>query len=92
MPLMDGITCTKEIRKMEENEDPRDFIPVIAMTANLLQDTPVVCKEAGFSDFLSKPTRKADLIAIVKKWTCCESKKLRLRSLSDPPVFLHNQK
>ena len=34
MPVMDGITCAKTIRKMEEEGELRGHIPVIAVTAN----------------------------------------------------------
>jgi CheY-like chemotaxis protein len=72
MPEMDGITCTKEIRRLEELEQQVFSVPIVALTANLLQDTPQLCKEAGFSDFLSKPVRKHDLFEMVKKWTHLE--------------------
>lgn len=34
MPVMDGITCAKAIRKMEDEGELRGHIPVIAVTAN----------------------------------------------------------
>ena len=34
MPIMDGLTCTKEIRKLEEKGYVRSHVPIIAVTAN----------------------------------------------------------
>ena len=34
MPVMDGLTCTKEIRKLEEKGDVVSHVPIIAVTAN----------------------------------------------------------
>ena len=34
MPIMDGLTCTKEIRKLEEMGDVVSHVPIIAVTAN----------------------------------------------------------
>ena len=34
MPVMDGLTCTKEIRKLEKTGDVTSHVPIIAVTAN----------------------------------------------------------
>ena len=34
MPIMDGLTCTKEIRRLEESGDVTSHVPIIAVTAN----------------------------------------------------------
>ena len=34
MPIMDGLACTKEIRKLEERGDVTSHVPIIAVTAN----------------------------------------------------------
>ncbi len=34
MPVMDGLTCTKEIRKLEEKGEVVSHVPIIAVTAN----------------------------------------------------------
>lgn len=34
MPIMDGLTCTKEIRKLEQRGDVTSHVPIIAVTAN----------------------------------------------------------
>ncbi|MDD3222647.1 MAG: ATP-binding protein [Lachnospiraceae bacterium] len=53
MPVMDGITATKEIRKLNR-EDARD-IPIIAMTANAYDEDMRIAKEAGIDVHMAKP-------------------------------------
>ncbi len=64
MPVMDGISATKEIRKKEEWRN----IPIIAMTANAMQQDRISCIEAGMNDFLSKPIEPLLLWTILLKW------------------------
>jgi len=54
MPIMDGLTTTREIRKIEKENN---FIPtpIIGMTAHALVQDKNKCIEAGMTDYLSKP-------------------------------------
>ncbi|MEL6592860.1 MAG: response regulator [Bacteroidota bacterium] len=56
MPIMDGITAAKEIRKWEQAEQ-RSPIPIIAATANTSEQDQANAYGAGMNDFLSKPLR-----------------------------------
>jgi CheY-like chemotaxis protein len=38
------------------------------MTANAMQGDRELCLEAGMNDYISKPIKLEDLVAIVKKW------------------------
>ncbi|MDR0903282.1 MAG: response regulator [Ruminococcus sp.] len=49
MPVMDGLTATREIRAFNKT------IPIIAMTANAFKEDENRCKEAGMNDHISKP-------------------------------------
>lgn len=53
MPLMDGLTATKNIRHLS-NADART-IPIIAMTANAFDDDVEKSKAAGMNAHLAKP-------------------------------------
>jgi signal transduction histidine kinase len=49
MPVMDGLTATKEIRKAGID------VPIIAMTANAFREDAERCIKAGMNDHISKP-------------------------------------
>ncbi|MEA3444385.1 MAG: response regulator [Bacteroidota bacterium] len=51
MPVMDGYVATKNIRNSENNSD----IPIIAVTANVLDHDQKRCLDAGMNAYLSKP-------------------------------------
>lgn len=53
MPVMDGLTATKQIRSMDRS-DART-IPILAMTANTFQEDRDNAAEAGMTGFLPKP-------------------------------------
>ncbi len=56
MPVMDGITAAKAIRKIEREEmQAVKPIHIIAITANSMKDDRMKCLEAGMDDYLSKP-------------------------------------
>jgi len=67
MPEMDGVEATRAIR------DPRSAvrnhqIPIIAMTANAMQDDRRLCLEAGMNDYVAKPISAQALLAALEKW------------------------
>jgi signal transduction histidine kinase/CheY-like chemotaxis protein len=68
MPIMDGFTATKEIRKYEAGlpAAPAQPLFVCAMTANAMRDDVKRCYEIGMSGFLSKPVRRADLASVLE--------------------------
>jgi len=49
MPVQDGISATKEIRKIDKN------VPIIALTANAMKEDMIKTKQAGMNQYLSKP-------------------------------------
>jgi len=52
MPEMDGITATKEIRKLSQSLNSPY---IIAMTANAMIGDREICLNAGMNDYISKP-------------------------------------
>ena len=62
MPIMDGLTCTKRIRELEEEGRFARHVPVIAVTANARVEQIATAKDAGMDDVVSKPFRIQELI------------------------------
>jgi signal transduction histidine kinase/ActR/RegA family two-component response regulator len=58
MPRMDGITCTQAIR---QRNDSCKEIPVIAISANLMESQQRNCMEAGMNAYLNKPVEMFEL-------------------------------
>jgi two-component system sensor histidine kinase/response regulator len=64
MPVMDGVTATKHIRELPQFAD----LPILAMTANVLQSDRERCTAAGMNDYLSKPIEPDELWQALLKW------------------------
>ncbi|QQS34812.1 MAG: response regulator [Ignavibacteriales bacterium] len=62
MPQVDGYQATARIRKLPE---PKNQIPIVAITAHALPGDKEKCIEAGMNDYLSKPIIAEELIKIV---------------------------
>ncbi|KAK3060627.1 hypothetical protein LTS18_008112 [Coniosporium uncinatum] len=61
MPVMDGLTCVRRIRELQEEGTIRGYIPVIAVTANVRTEQVTTAVEAGMDDVVSKPFRVPEL-------------------------------
>ena len=66
MPVMDGVEATKQLRKMEG--DYYQKVPVIALTADAMQESQKMFKEAGMNDFVAKPIDLRQLSKAIRKW------------------------
>ena len=63
MPLLDGITTTKLIRKYVANK-----IPIVGMTAYVLPNEIEKCYAAGMNDHIPKPIDEQHLLDVIKKY------------------------
>jgi signal transduction histidine kinase/DNA-binding response OmpR family regulator len=63
MPEMDGLEATRRIRNGVYHQSV-----IIAMTANAMQGDREVCIEAGMDDYISKPIKLEELVAMIEKW------------------------
>ena len=66
MPVMDGATATREIRKLPGE---RGEIPVIALSGGVDRQGGTTFQDAGFTHFLTKPLENADLAKALTKAT-----------------------
>ncbi|MCP4353076.1 MAG: response regulator [Desulfobacterales bacterium] len=64
MPIMDGLTATREIRKGPAPPD----VPILAMTANAMADDRERCIKAGMNDHISKPVKPEKLYETLIRW------------------------
>lgn len=65
MPVMDGYEATIAIRNGEAGEHKKE-IPIIALTADVMESTKTRVIEIGMNKYLSKPVDKDTLFEIVK--------------------------
>jgi len=63
MPVMDGLEATRRIRARPEWA----ALPVIALTADVMDDQVRACREAGMDDFVVKPVDMAALVGAVTR-------------------------
>ncbi|GAA5979794.1 hypothetical protein JCM5350_002051 [Sporobolomyces pararoseus] len=66
MPFMGGMEATQIIRKFEE-QNGLERLPIVALTAHAMLGDREKCIQAGMDDYLTKPLRKPDLLAIINK-------------------------
>jgi two-component system, sensor histidine kinase and response regulator len=64
MPVMDGVTATREIRKLPAFAN----LPIVAMTANAMEQDRRKCRDAGMNDFLVKPIDPQEMMSILLRW------------------------
>jgi CheY-like chemotaxis protein len=67
MPVMDGLEATLAIRKLEGLRGTH--VPIVALTANVLEEHRREARHAGFDDYLAKPVKFEELRERVHKWT-----------------------
>ena len=69
MPEMDGFDATREIRRLEREEQLTPcHIPIIAMTANVLAGDRQKCIDAGMDDYIPKPVDPRILLSKIETW------------------------
>ena len=67
MPVMDGFEATRQIRRLEQ-QNQLPGIPIIAITAHVLDHIRQDCLDAGMNDHLSKPFDLNQLRALINRF------------------------
>ena len=67
MPEMDGFGATAAIRR-RERQSPGRHVPIIAVTANVMEGDREQCLQAGMDDYLSKPFTRRQLLEVLQRW------------------------
>lgn len=55
MPVMDGLEATAQIRKYEKENSGKKHTPIIAITANTLDNDRDKCIAIGMDEYMAKP-------------------------------------
>ena len=66
MPRMDGPSATREIRRLEA-ESSRDHVPIIAVTAGVLETEETDLLRAGYDAVVAKPFRTDTIFGMLKR-------------------------
>ena len=64
MPVMDGITATRQIRQYPALAR----LPIVAMTANAMSSDRQRCIDAGMNDYIAKPVDPQVLLSKLLQW------------------------
>lgn len=67
MPEMDGVTATQVIRK--DFNSPKREVPIIALTASLIQESNERVFKAGMNACITKPVSGKELLDVIGKLT-----------------------
>jgi signal transduction histidine kinase/CheY-like chemotaxis protein len=81
MPEMDGLEATRRIRQIGATGRA---VPIIAMTANAMQEDRRRCLEAGMNDFVSKPIDTGELLRKIGAHCRTELDNAALRAAATP--------
>ncbi|WP_321369834.1 response regulator [uncultured Draconibacterium sp.] len=66
LPEMNGYEITEAIRKYENENGIENPVPIIAITANTLDNDRERCFKVGMNEYLSKPFTAAQLIEKIR--------------------------
>jgi osomolarity two-component system sensor histidine kinase NIK1 len=68
LPEKNGYEITADIREYERATGRSKLIPIIALTANTLDNDKEKCLTAGMDDYLSKPFTAEELQDMISKY------------------------
>ncbi|MBB3212209.1 PAS domain S-box-containing protein [Herbaspirillum sp. Sphag1AN] len=62
MPVMDGYVASRQIR-----DELKLSLPIVAMTAGVMQSEQMQCSDAGMVDFIGKPINAEQMLATISR-------------------------
>ncbi|MDI4659496.1 MULTISPECIES: ATP-binding protein [Cobetia] len=68
MPVLDGVETTRRWRHHEAEQPASARLPIIAMTANVMQEDARRCIDAGMQGVLHKPFTRDDLHRVLQQY------------------------
>ena len=68
MPEMDGFELAQQIRMLEQSDQVSEPVPIVAVTANTMQEEWQRCQDSGMSAIITKPLALDELKTELAKW------------------------
>lgn len=68
MPEMDGFEFSQQIRRLEQSQKVSEPVPIIAVTANTMQEEWQRCQDSGMNGIITKPLALEELQEELTKW------------------------
>lgn len=87
MPILDGLSCVKQVRDLQASGDIRGHVPVIAVTANARSEQIALALAAGMDEVVTKPFR---IWQVLERAAGLVKVKLR-RGMGARPALLHGR-
>ncbi|MEL7036112.1 MAG: response regulator [Cyanobacteria bacterium J06592_8] len=90
MPEMDGLETARHIKK-RYGDNPKDIAKrprIIAVTANAMESDRNECIAAGMDDYISKPIRMEQLVAVLKRCQPLEQTAINSVNFKTPETVL----
>ncbi len=82
MPVMDGLTATKQIRRLSWHQDT----PILAMTANAFEEDRKACLAAGMNGHIGKPVAPSTFYSALMTWLSArDSAVMPVEPITPPP-------
>lgn len=80
MPVMDGLTSARNIRDMGKT------MPIIAMTADAMEEARRKSQQAGMDDYITKPVNPIELYQALVKWIPQQASQIEHKSATSDAV------
>jgi CheY-like chemotaxis protein len=80
MPVMNGLEATEAIRNLENDDQ---YIPIIAVSANVLPEDKAKCVKAGMDDYLTKPIKKNELLDLLQEYAGRSHSEMKAQAKQD---------
>jgi CheY-like chemotaxis protein len=82
MPVMDGLEATRALRRRREGAS----LPIIAMTANAMDNDREACMDAGMNQHVAKPFAINDVVAVILQCIAPPPDAPARGAASEPPI------
>jgi CheY-like chemotaxis protein len=65
---MDGLTCVRRIRELQQEGVIHGHVPVIAVTANVRSEQVAVALKAGMDDVINHSEYRSYVLVLRRRW------------------------